>query len=329
MTVGLGHGTNGWGPPLQPLPRTPYRLSPLPEPGTTYPQFWRSMGINKGVPVAATVLMGVAFLVLTTVVVLVTLFAGPDPMGALDGVLEGTLTPTLVLANSVAIALVLPLAFVIVRLMRQRPGFLSSVTGRFRWGLFWRFLGVTAAVYVAYTAVSVLIDGVDSLGLALRDYSWWLLVGLMLVTPFQAAAEEYLLRGYVLRTVGSWFSEPTVAVLVGGLVNSAIFAALHASSDLWLNLVYFSMGAIGTYLALRTGGLEGAVAIHVVNNMIGMAFLPFQDMASQFDRTSGVGGPWVLLQVVTFAVAAALIVLVARRSGAEVVGPPLAGPRQV
>lgn len=321
-------------PPAQPPPWAPVPAGNWPRPqwvrppvlpvtGTRYPQFWRAPGIKAFIPIVATLLMGVAFMTTSTVAVIVALFAGGIPgEEELDAILAGQLTPGLVLANSIGIALVLACGFLVVRLTGQRPGYLSSVVGTFRWGFFWRCVAVCAAVFVVYTGVSVLLDGVDSLGLALRDYSWWLLIGLMLVTPFQAAAEEYLLRGFVLRTVGSWFSAPVVAAVVGGLVNSVIFAALHASGDIWLNLVYFSMGAIASYLVWRTGGLEGAVAIHIVNNMIGMAMLPFQDMEAQFDRSAGVGGPAVLLQVVTIAVAAWLIVLVARRTQIAVEGPP-------
>ncbi|AQP46566.1 hypothetical protein BW730_02435 [Tessaracoccus aquimaris] len=295
----------------------------MPVEPTSYQQFWRAPGIKTAVPIVATVLMGLVFVALSTIIVLAAIFAGGVPdEAALEALTQGSLSPTMVLANSISIALVLPMGFLVVRLMGQRPGYLSSVVGRFRWGFFFRCVGVTAAVFLVYSGISVLIDGVDSLGLGVRDYTWWLLIGLMLVTPFQAAAEEYLLRGFVLRTVGSWFAAPLTAALVGGLVNCLIFMGLHASTDLWLNLVYFSMGAVGTYLAWRTGGLEGAVAIHIVNNMIGMALLSFQDMEAQFDRAAGAGGPEVLLQIATTVAAGALILWVAKRQRIVTVGPP-------
>lgn len=326
----------GWGPPPgpgaaqnRPAPGSGRAQEPvLPVQQTRYPQFWRAPGLLPWMSIVATLLLGGAFIALSTVTVLVALSLDGFPtMEELEALTQGSLTPEVVFANSLGIALVLPCAFLIVRLCRQRPGFLSSVVGRFRWGFFWKAVGVTAAVFAVHTTVSILIDGPESLGLAVHDYTWWLLVGLMLVTPFQAAAEEYMLRGLVFRTVGSWFAAPMVAALVGGLVNTLIFMGLHASTDVWLNVVYFSMGAIGSWLVWRTGGLEGAVAIHVVNNMIGMAILPFQDMEAQFDRSSGVGGPELLLQVLTMLLAGLLIAWLAKRSGLAATGPVGAAER--
>lgn len=296
--------------------------SVLPETPTLYPQFWRAPGVKVWQPIIACVLMAVAFLTFTNLSVLVALFAGGIPSEAdLDALLEGTLSPEMVFANSLGLALVLPFAFLIVRVTGQRPGYLSSVTGRFRWGFFAKAVGVTAAVFGMYTGLSSLLDGSESADLAVRPYTWWLLVAMMLVTPFQAALEEYLLRGFVLRTVGSWFAGPVTAAVVGGVVNSLIFTALHASGDLWLNLVYFTMGAIASLLVWRTGGLEGAVAIHIVNNMIGMAILPFQDLEGAFDRSAGVGGPEVLLQILVLGISAALILWLARRDAVATTGP--------
>lgn len=317
---GYGATSQQWPAPMQ-LPPKPSRY---PEAPTRYPQFWRAPGIKVVIPIVATLLLGLAFVALTTITVLVVLLATSASPAAIEAVADGQLTPELVLANSVSIALVLPCAFLIVRMVGQRPGFLSSVVGRFRWGFFWRCVAVVAAVFVVHTAISIAVEGVDSLGLQVRSYTWWLLVGLLLVTPFQAAAEEYLLRGFVFRTVASWIRSPIVAAVVGGVINSAIFAGLHGASDLWLNGFYFLVGATTSYLVWRTGGLEGAVALHVVNNMVGMAILPFQDMDAQFDRAAGAAGPEVLLQAAAMLLAAALIVLIAKRTSVATVGPPAA-----
>lgn len=318
----------GQGPTGAAWPQPQWQRPPvLPGSGTRYPQFWRAPGIKPFLPIVATLLMGVAFIATSTVAGLAGLLAGGMPSAEkLQELSQGKLTPHLVLANSVGIALVLACAFLIVRLIGQPPGYLSSVVGRFRWGFFWRCIGIAAVGFTIYTGLSILMDGVDSLGLEVHDYSWWLLIGLLLVTPFQAAAEEYLLRGFVFRTVGSWFAGPTLAAVVGGLVNSAIFASLHVSTDIWLNVVYFSMGAIASYLVWRTGGLEGAVAIHIVNNMIGMSLLAFQDMEAQFDRSAGVGSPLVLVQVLTFGLVAWGIVVAARRGSVDSTGPVSSHP---
>ena len=64
-----------------------------------------------------------------------------------------------------------------------------------------------------------------------------------------------------------------------------------------------------------------AVAIHVANNMIGMAFVPFQDLGTVMDRSAGVGSPVVLLQFAAAAVAVAIIVWLSGRWGVARTGP--------
>jgi membrane protease YdiL (CAAX protease family) len=96
---------------------------------------------------------------------------------------------------------------------------------------------------------------------------------------------------------------------------------VHFSTDPWLILFYFSLGLLLSYVTWRTGGLEAAVAIHVANNMIGMALLPFQDLATAMDRSAGVGGPIILLQFAAVVVAVAVIVWLSGRWDLARTGP--------
>lgn len=51
------------------------------------------------------------------------------------------------------------------------------------------------------------------------------------------------------------------------LISSALFASLHGYS--WAGLVdVFAFGAAMGFLAVRTGGLEAPIALHVVNNVV-------------------------------------------------------------
>ena len=298
----------------------------LPVTPTRYPQFWRAPGLPAWRPIVAALVGAAMFLVVSTVVTLVAVFVeaymtGTDLIELINSMAEGSFTPGIVFANSLGLALLVPVAFLLGRIAGQRPGYLSSVVGHFRWRWFWPAVGVALVGIALYTGISVLIDGVDSLGLQVFPYSWWLFLGLMLVTPFQAAAEEYLLRGVLLRTVGSWIPSDRVAFVVAAVVSSGVFMSLHAASDPWLNVFYFTMGMLLAWLTWRTGGLEAAVAVHVANNMIGMAFVPFQDIDALFDRGEGAGSPAVLIQLVFVAAIVVVVELMARRRGIEAAGP--------
>ncbi|GAA2803779.1 CPBP family intramembrane glutamic endopeptidase [Nonomuraea dietziae] len=92
------------------------------------------------------------------------------------------------------------------------------------------------------------------------------LVVIVLLVPFQAAAEEYIFRGWLLQAFGAYIRSPWPGIVLG----SAGFAALHAYTD-WGILDVFSFGVLMGWLAVRTGGLEAPIAMHVVNNTLAFA----------------------------------------------------------
>ena len=58
-----------------------------------------------------------------------------------------------------------------------------------------------------------------------------------------------------------------------GVIGSALlFAILHGGQDLPLFLHRFAFGLIAGWLVMRTGGLEAAIAAHVVNNVVAFGY---------------------------------------------------------
>lgn len=91
-------------------------------------------------------------------------------------------------------------------------------------------------------------------------------VVLLLVVPFQAAAEEYVFRGYLMQAIGRWLRHPAFAILL----PVPLFVLGHLYDPLGQVSVGVFAVAAG-WLTWRTGGLEAAIALHVVNNLL--AFL--------------------------------------------------------
>ncbi|MFD1940260.1 MULTISPECIES: CPBP family glutamic-type intramembrane protease [Nonomuraea] len=169
-----------------------------------------------------------------------------------------------------SIAAVLPIVYGAVALFQRRPpGTLSSVVGRLRWGWMAQCaaIGLVAlllgqgALWLAYVATGE--DTSELLGW--KGWATFLpaLVVIVLLVPFQAAAEEYVFRGWLLQAFGAYIRSPWPGIVVG----SAGFAALHAYTD-WGILDVFSFGVLMGWLAVKTGGLEAAIAMHVVNNTL-------------------------------------------------------------
>ncbi|GLW07525.1 hypothetical protein Misp01_26550 [Microtetraspora sp. NBRC 13810] len=227
--------------------------------------------------------------------------------------------PVLGLAITLAsIAFTLPVVYGVAWLVQRRPpGTLSSVLGRLRWR--WLLLCLPVALGAGllgqFAVVLVLsLTGADSSSGGFGWVGWerflpGLLVTLLLV-PFQAAAEEYLFRGWVLQAFGAFLRTPWPGILLG----AAGFTALHAYTD-WGIIDVFAFGALMGWLAIRTGGLEAPIALHVINNVLGLGLSSASGSLGDALRQGSV--PWqslagTLVQLTIFAVA--VLALVRRRN---------------
>ena len=150
-----------------------------------------------------------------------------------------------------------------------RPGFVSSVLGRFRWGWFGWCLLVTVPLWIAYLGIATLIDGGDVTDTSGRPSTWAVLLLLtFLTTPFQAAGEEYLFRGWLMQQIGTWVRNTYAALALAVVLSSVVFALAHTSLDPWILIDLGAFATAAVLLTWRTGGLEAAIALHVVNNVI-------------------------------------------------------------
>lgn len=194
-----------------------------------------------------------------------------------DALLERMLTldatDTFVLAISLgSIAIWLVAVPIALRVAGMRPkGHISSVALRLRWS----WMGLCALVAVLALVVNFGLS--LGLGAVVGDAvspEWtpwsrlWLpLLVVLLLVPFQAAAEEYVFRGFLVQALGSWLPRgiwPRVVVVV---VPSLAFVFSHGYG-LWGLLDVGVFAATAMWLTLRTGGLEAAIALHVVNNVV-------------------------------------------------------------
>jgi membrane protease YdiL (CAAX protease family) len=218
---------------------------------------------------------------------------------------EITLTPWSMLANNLSLAALWPIAVLLQWwLFGVRPGWMSSVEGRFRWRWVGRLALVIVPVWAVYVGVSFLFSPTDPVVLDGTVIAMVLVV--ILTTPLQSAGEEYGARGLIQRSVGSWFSSPLVAFVAGAIVSGAIFASAHLAGDPWLIAYYFVFGVSLSFAARGTGGLEAPVLIHATNNVLLLVPTALMSQTdSVFQREAGTAGPFMLLPM-ALCVAAAL-----------------------
>ena len=113
-----------------------------------------------------------------------------------------------------------------------------------------------------------------------------------LLTPLQAAGEEYAFRGYLMQAFGGLFRSRWVAVVA----SAFLFGLAHGlgqSAPIFFDR--FAFGLVAGALVVLTGGLEAGIAMHVLNNWLAFGLaLAFSDMGSALNPT---GGSWWTIPV--------------------------------
>jgi len=301
----------------------------LPLIGSSYPQVFRTPRTRWWHGVIAWVLVAVfalvAMIALVVVYSLVLYLTGGEDALAASAELDMSDPFTVFIINLTLVALI-PLALGAIAIAYPvKVRFLHSVEGRVRWGWLVRCLVTLTPLWLLYLGVGAVLDG----GVEVNLPDEWpaLLAMAVLMTPLQAAGEEYLFRGFVLVTVGSWFRNPIVGLVASCVVSGALFGAAHGSPDPWILLALVGMAVACVYLSWRTGGLEAAIAIHVVNNVfaISLGILTGTVNEGYIDETTTGSMDAALISLLVSFLAAALLLWQARRAGITRTVPPAVG----
>ncbi|WP_144390172.1 CPBP family intramembrane glutamic endopeptidase [Marinactinospora thermotolerans] len=303
-------------------------------PGTPYHRLARTARFRWWVPPLAVVAAVALYLLVQIPLVLAAKLVAVVAGAPLDvTVFFGSEVPDLAV-ELVLLAAMIPVVMFIARFVQWRPvGTLSSVEGRLR--VRW----LLTCSLVALLVVGVMVPARFGLYLATgvsgplvgewvgpRLFLGALLVVVLLV-PFQAAAEEYALRGFVMQAVGSYgapgpgggpltrlLRSPLPAILVSG----GVFALLHTYSA-WALAEVLCFGVAMAWLAWYTGGLEAPIALHVLHNLAAMGISAYEGTLG----ASGGSGSWQSLAgtVAQLVVYCLVVVWLARRAGLRRVVP--------
>jgi membrane protease YdiL (CAAX protease family) len=197
-----------------------------------------------------------------------------------------------------------------------RPRYLSSVAGGIRWRWLLRCMVLVLPIWLIYLGLSAFVEAPQGP----RPHQWALLLVIVLVlTPFQAAAEEYVFRGWILQNVGSWFARPILGLVVSTVISTAAFAAAHTSPDPWIIGSLACLAVASSIAAWRTGGLEAGIAMHTVNNVTAFTVvILFGGWQQAFITQTTQATPAVfILALIVHGTALALILWQAKRLGIQ------------
>lgn len=295
------------------------------------PGVWRSV-------VGAVLLIVLVFGVVPLVaggIAFVTLLATGSSSQEASAVLDVTeeATPAGLALLNVIIAAAIPLTFLVTWwLHRLKPRWVSSVAPRLRWGYLLVCLGLSVVALVASLGVALLLpvqagdmpEGtVNDFTTQTRDF----LLVILLLTPLQAAGEEYLFRGYLTQAFGSLVWARRASETLAVLGPALIFALFHGLSQDWpVFFDRFAFGVVAGILVIRTGGLEAPIAMHVLNNFLAFGLaLAFGDLTTALNAEGG-SSWWTILSTMTQSlVYLGLATWVARAMGLVDTGPPVGG----
>ncbi|MFC9688802.1 CPBP family intramembrane glutamic endopeptidase [Kribbella sp. NPDC056951] len=214
--------------------------------------------------------------------------------------------------NLVLLGVLTPFVALTAWMIQRRPAWsVASVLNKIRWGwLAWCCLPAVAYV-VAGTGFGLLVDQIVPPDEAVVDTGAWVgfakfvvpLILIVLLVPFQAAAEEFIFRGWLIQAVGAYGPDSVegrarwARVLFRtpwpGIVISAIaFASAHGYTG-WAMADILLFAGVAGWLTVRTGGIEAAIALHVLNNLF--AFLLPAATGGLDDWSEQGGAPWTIL----------------------------------
>lgn len=292
--------------------------------GLSYPLIHRGGRPGSWRPIAGVLVLLACFVVVAPVLVQVPFAIGLALAGKDVGDQMSTLldldhpTPLGLAYLNITLACAIPITWGINRVLHGlRPGWLASVLPRIRWRWFVLCFGISLVALIATLFVSALVPSSaenPEVSGHLNDFTSTMqqfLVVVLLLTPLQAAGEEYAFRGYLTQAFGGLFGRPWAAVLFPAL----LFALAHGAQSPPVFFDRFAFGVVAGLLVVLTGGLEAGIAMHVLNNWLafGLALL-FGDMASTLNPT---GGSWWTIPVTLTQslVYLGLVLWVARRVG--------------
>ena len=277
-----------------------------------YSQVMRSRDWRWWRPLLGLLLFTVVYAVATVLVFLAGFVTGafPDPT-AIDP--TDLTDPGLLLLTNASLIVAVPcvwLAWAVAHGMGI--GWSSSVLARLRWRLLAPYTLLALPTLAAGLLVSVLLGFVagdwEATG-PVPGYGWLLLV-VLLTTPLQSAAEEYVFRGYLSQAVAGWVGRPRAGAVVAAVLTAAVFSALHLPPDVWTFLDRFAFGLAASAVVWLTGGLEAAIVLHAVNNVV--VFLLAGGLGEGVVTDAVPAGTGVLVVLIDLLAMAGYVALVAR-----------------
>ncbi|MEE1150455.1 MAG: type II CAAX endopeptidase family protein [Methanobrevibacter sp.] len=169
--------------------------------------------------------------------------------------------------TDLSVIVMIPALYIATKIVRDRP-FSSYASSRGGWNfkLYLKALIIPFIALMVFQGIDVAINGADGT----YHFSILFLIASLILVPLQCTAEEFVYRGLIMQTFGSWFKIPVLAIVL----QAIIFSVSHGYNSLGLVEVFVS-GLIFGFLTWKTNGIEVSSAMHTANNFSISLFIMF------------------------------------------------------
>lgn len=212
-------------------------------------------------PLVTIILSAVIFFILTFVLGAIFQLAFGDISAGLSDSYESlnTLGPASLFSYMILV-ITIPAIYLASRIVKDRPfSSYASSLGGWRWKLYFKCMAVPLVIYVLFNIASSLTD---SSTINIQQISPLMFIAFAITIPLQCIAEEYLFRGLIMQSFGSWFNIPILAIIIQALA----FGATHSYNSIGVVTIILG-GVVYGLLAWKTNGIEASSALHTINNL--------------------------------------------------------------
>lgn len=212
-------------------------------------------------PILTFIITGIIYIILN--VILVFIFMGIFGMNFFQGLslgYEGMNTPNAAnFFGFLSLVILIPSIYLASRIIKDRPfSSYASSRGGWDWKIYFKCMAIVFVLYIISTILQLIIFG-SSNG---QNNLNVLFIAFLIVVPLQCIGEEFLFRGLIMQTIGSWINIPIVAVII----QSIIFGLLHTYNSIGI-ITVIAGGIIMGIIAWKSNGLEASSALHSINNI--------------------------------------------------------------
>ncbi|MBQ7446789.1 MAG: CPBP family intramembrane metalloprotease [Eubacterium sp.] len=213
-------------------------------------------------PILVFILFIVIYLILSTLIAFAIGASGYNITGLIGGGYDAMEVTTArgALLSVGTVSLMLPVLAFAIFVVKDRPySSYSSARGGWNYKIFFLSMLVALIIYVIGWIISYLSGNLQPFN---NQFSLIAFILVTVLVPIQCVSEEYLFRGLLMQTIGSWTRLPIFALVI----QTAIFIALHPYNITGRISVGISAVVFGL-CAWAGRGLEVSSALHVVNNL--------------------------------------------------------------